>query len=55
MNMDLKTLRIQAITHKRLKIFCAKQGFKINEWVDSIINKTINSLTTKKYVKKTNT
>lgn len=50
--MNLKTLRIQKDTHTRLKIFCANHGFKINEWVDVIINEKIDLLTNKKYANK---
>ena len=45
--MELKTLRIDKNTHTRLKIFCATNGLRINEWVDVIINQTLDKLPTK--------
>jgi predicted HicB family RNase H-like nuclease len=33
----LKTLRISEETHTQLKIFCAKNKLKLNEWVDKLI------------------
>jgi predicted HicB family RNase H-like nuclease len=51
--MELKTLRIDKNTHTRLKIFCAINGFQINEWTDVIINQTLDKLK-KKNAKKIN-
>jgi hypothetical protein len=42
-----KTLKIDKDTHLRLKVFCAEHGFKINEWVDVIINQTIDKIKNK--------
>lgn len=47
--MSMKTLKISEDTHKKLKIFCAEHSFKINEWVEILINKEMNeSIKTKK-------
>jgi predicted HicB family RNase H-like nuclease len=40
----MKNLKIQEETHKRLKVFCAENGFKINIWVDVIINEKLDKI-----------
>lgn len=40
--MSMKTLKISEDTHKKLKIFCAEHSFKINEWIEVLINKEMN-------------
>jgi len=42
--MIMKNLKIQEDTHKRLKVFCAEHGFKINIWVDVIINQELDKI-----------
>lgn len=44
-----KTLKISEDTHTQLKIYCAKNKLKMNEWVENLILKTLN-----KYGKTTN-
>lgn len=34
----MKTLKITEETHTKLKVYCAKNKLKLNEWVDKIIN-----------------
>lgn len=44
MNSKLtKTIKISEDTHTQLKIYCAKNKLKINEWVNKIINKLISN------------
>lgn len=43
--MSMKTLKISENTHKKLKIFCAENSVKMNEWVEVLINKEINENT----------
>lgn len=40
----MKNIKIQEDTHKRLKVFCAENEFKINIWVDIIINKELDKI-----------
>lgn len=35
----IKTIKISEETHLKLKIYCAKNKLKINEWVDRLIDK----------------
>jgi hypothetical protein len=35
----MKTLKISEDTHRKLKIYCAENSLKMNEWVEVIINK----------------
>lgn len=44
-----KTLKISEETHTKLKVYCAKNKLKINEWVDNLILKSIT-----KYAEKSN-
>ena len=37
----MKTLKISEETHTKLKIYCAKNKLKINEWVDILIKNNI--------------
>ena len=46
-----KTLKISEKTHLRLKVYCAKNGLKINDWVEECIKEGLDLY--KKYVKKT--
>lgn len=39
----MKTLKISEITHIKLKVYCAKNKLKLNEWVDRVINIMIKS------------
>lgn len=36
-----KTLKISEETHQKLKIYCVKNKFKLNEWVEQLIIKNI--------------
>jgi len=40
----MKNLKIDESTHKRLKIFCAKNEFKINIQADVFINQSLDKL-----------
>lgn len=37
----MKTLKITEETHLKLKIYCAKNKLKINEWVEKLIIKNL--------------
>ena len=37
----MKTLKISEETHTKLKIYCAKNKLKINEWVEKLILKHV--------------
>lgn len=39
-----KTLKISEETHTKLKVYCAENKLKINEWVDLLILRAINKL-----------
>ena len=39
----MKTLKISETTHTKLKVYCAKNKLKLNEWVDRVINIMIKS------------
>ena len=39
----MKTLKINDDTHLKLKVYCAKNKFKMNEWVDKIIKMVIDN------------
>lgn len=49
----MKNLKIDESTHKRLKIFCAENGLKINIQADVFINQYLDKLE-KKNEKKIN-
>lgn len=36
-----KTLKISEETHQKLKVYCVKNKFKLNEWVEQLIIKNI--------------
>ena len=38
---SMKNLKISENTHTKLKIYCAKNKFKIHVWVDDLIYKEI--------------
>ena len=40
----LKNLKISDELHKEIKIYCAKEGLKINQWVEKILKEKINIL-----------
>jgi len=42
--MKKKTLLIDEKTHIKLKEFCKKNSIKLNEWVDKLINKEVDSI-----------
>lgn len=37
----MKTLKISEDLHKKVKIYCATNGLKINEWVEKQIEKIL--------------
>jgi len=37
-----KTINITEELHQKIKIYCAKNKFKINEWIEKELNKIIN-------------
>lgn len=41
--MNMKNLKISESTHTKLKIYCAKNKLKINEWVDKLILKNLKN------------
>lgn len=38
----IKTLKVSEDTHYKLKLFCAKNKLKINEWIEKLIVEAIN-------------
>jgi predicted HicB family RNase H-like nuclease len=38
----MKTLKITEELHKKIKIFCATNGLKINDWVEKELEKLLN-------------
>jgi hypothetical protein len=40
----MKTLKITEDTHTKLKIYCAKNKLKINEWVENLIKLNLKKL-----------
>jgi len=41
---QLKNLKITKELHKEIKIYCAKESTKINEWVESVLKEKINQI-----------
>lgn len=39
----MKTLKITEETHTKLKVYCAKNKLKLNEWVDKMIIEMIKN------------
>lgn len=39
----MKNLKISEVTHTKLKIYCARNKLKINEWVDKLILKNLKN------------
>jgi len=37
----MKTLKISEELHKKIKVFCAENGLKINDWVEKELKKII--------------
>ena len=37
----LKNLKVSEELHKKIKIYCAKEGLKINEWVEKTLKEKI--------------
>lgn len=37
----MKTLKISNELHKEIKVFCAENSLKINEWVENELKKTL--------------
>jgi hypothetical protein len=37
----MKTLKITEEIHKKIKIFCAKNGLKMNDWVEKELEKIL--------------
>ena len=48
MKESIKNLKISETTHKILKIYCAVNDLKINDFVDSIIKEKIGKENAKK-------
>jgi len=44
MNNDLKNLKISEELHRDIKIYCAKERLKLNEWVEMILKEKINEI-----------
>jgi len=38
----MKTLKITEEIHKKIKIFCATNGLKMNDWVEKELEKILN-------------
>ena len=38
-----KTLKVSEELHKRIKVFCAINNLKINDWVESELKKILNT------------
>jgi len=39
----MKSLKISKRTHTLLKVYCAKNGLKMNVWADNLISKTLKN------------
>ena len=50
----MKTLKISDELHKRIKIFCAENELKINDWVEKELMKKIESYDNKSSIIKPN-
>jgi hypothetical protein len=37
----MKTLKISEELHKKIKVFCAENGLKINDWVEKELKKIL--------------
>ena len=46
-----KNLKISSELHKEIKIICAIEGVKINEWVEKQLNEKINQIKNEKLKK----
>jgi predicted HicB family RNase H-like nuclease len=44
----LKNLKISEELHKEIKIYCAKEGLKINTWVEKILDEKIKEINEKR-------
>jgi len=44
----LKNLKISDDLHKEIKIYCAKEGLKINQWVEKQLQEKINKINEEK-------
>jgi len=43
-NMNQKNLKISEKLHKDIKIFCANNSLKINDWVEKQLEEKINQI-----------
>jgi predicted HicB family RNase H-like nuclease len=48
MNNNLKNLKISEELHRELKSYCAKEGFKLNEWVEKQLQEKMKQINEKK-------
>ena len=44
----MKTLKITDELHRKIKVFCAENDLKINEWVEKELNKSLSNYDTNK-------
>ena len=44
MDDKIKTLKISVELHKELKIYCAQNSLKLNNWIEEIISQKLNEL-----------
>lgn len=42
--MEQKNLKISSELHKEIKIICAVEAIKINEWIEKILKEKINQI-----------
>jgi predicted HicB family RNase H-like nuclease len=48
---DTKNLKISPELHKEIKIICATEGLKMNEWVEKQLQEKINQVKNEKFKK----
>lgn len=44
---ELKSLKISKELHTKLKVYCSKEGLKLNTWVEKNLEKIISELDAK--------
>ena len=41
---EYKTIKISPELHKKLKIYCVENSFKLNNWIEEVLNEKIKDL-----------
>lgn len=45
---NFKTVKISPELHKELKVYCAKEGLKLNQWIEKQLKEKINTIRNEK-------